>query len=363
MISSLMLCIMMMLCVDGLLTSHNTFRHINSNCLSTNDRCHRSLTQLTAEKLGVSDRSASVCVNEFFSSSGKLPVPVAGSHLSAVRMAGIEALNSAKLPFGKDEAWRYTNLKTLFLHPYAPASAESIMQKKFSESSIRSYIDASCVDSCMVFIDGVLSTSLSRTSGIPAEVTACSLNALDAAKCAEIGVEDMLKYVPDVKELPRNSYASDLITSLNSANVADVAVIHVPKGLDLVVPVQVLFISTIGADPTVSYPRLLVNVEDGASLHLKQSYASVSITNSNNVEEKIVVPSDEEAGLDVVNESGASLTVEVEDKSNVPTLVAANTRVVVGRNGSKVMHTYTQESASSNRHVEVMSVDINGDSR
>jgi hypothetical protein len=30
----------------------------------------------------------------------------------------------------------------------------------------------------------------------------------------------MLEYVPDIKELPRNSYASDVITALNSVSVA-----------------------------------------------------------------------------------------------------------------------------------------------
>jgi hypothetical protein len=54
---------------------------------------------------------------------------------------------------------------------------------------------------------------------------------------------------------------------------------------------------------------------------------------------------DEVTGLDNVNEGGASMTVEVEDKKSVPTLVTANTRILLGRGGSKMKHTYTQESA------------------
>ena len=68
----------------------------------------------------------------------------------------------------------------------------------------------------MVFVDGVLSNSLSKTSAIPADIIACSLSTLEASKCAEIDIDSMLEYIPDVKELPRNSYASDIITSLNS---------------------------------------------------------------------------------------------------------------------------------------------------
>lgn len=80
------------------------------------------------------------------------------------------------------------------------------------------YIDESCVNSCMVFVDGILSPSLSKCSAIPSDVIACSIATLNAEKYAEMGVASMLEYVPDEKELPRNSYASDLITHLNSVS-------------------------------------------------------------------------------------------------------------------------------------------------
>lgn len=133
------------------------------------------------------------------------------------------------------------------------------------------------------------------------------------------------------------------------ANVADVAVIQVPAGVHVAVPLQVLFVSSVGSSPTASYPRLLVSVGDGATLHLKQSYASVMIDGSGPEEESLIVM-DEVTGLDVVNEGGASMTVEVEDKKSVPTLVTANTRILLGRGGSKMMHTYTQESAGKHYH-------------
>jgi Fe-S cluster assembly scaffold protein SufB len=121
-------------------------------------------------------------------------------------------------------------------------------------------------------------------------------------------------------------------------------VIQVPAGVHFDVPLQVLFLSSVGSSPTASYPRLLVSVGDGATLHLKQSYASVKIDGSGLEEESLIVI-DEVTGLDNVNEGGASMTVEVEDKKSVPTLVTANTRIVLGRGGSKMKHTYTQESA------------------
>ena len=127
--------------------------------------------------------------------------------------------------------------------------------------------------------------------------------------------------------------------------MVDVGVIQVPAGLQLTVPVQVLFVSTVGENPTASYPRLLVSVGDGAHLQLKQTYISVKIDSSSVEDEGIATPTDEVVGIDLVGEGGASLTVELEDKKSVPTLVAANTRILLGRGGSKLQHTYTQETA------------------
>jgi Fe-S cluster assembly scaffold protein SufB len=126
--------------------------------------------------------------------------------------------------------------------------------------------------------------------------------------------------------------------------VVDVAVIQVPAGVHVTVPLQVLFVSSVGSVPTASYPRMLVNIGDGASLNLKQSYASVKIDTTSS-DEEVAVIADEVAGVDNVGEGGASLAVEVEDTKSVPTLVTANTRILLGRGGSKIKHTYTQESA------------------
>ena len=90
------------------------------------------------------------------------------------------------------------------------------MTSQITEASIQPYVDESCVQSCLVFVDGIMSPSLSKTSAIPAEVIACSIATLSAAQFDEIEVMSMLDYIPDVKELPRNSYASDVITVLNS---------------------------------------------------------------------------------------------------------------------------------------------------
>ena len=125
-----------------------------------------------------------------------------------------ETIRRSNLCTINDISRRYTNLKTLFLHPYM----ESKVTSQITEASIQAYVDESCVKSCLVFVDGIMSPSLSKTSAIPKEVIACSIASLNAAQFEEIEVNSMLDYIPDVKELPRNSYASDVITVLNSVS-------------------------------------------------------------------------------------------------------------------------------------------------
>ena len=101
---STMFGIIFLVTVNGL--ANMPSRSLQSRRLSHGVSSHHLPMQLNAEKPESLDRSASVCVSDFFSNSGKSLSPVLGSQLTAVRLAGVEALNIASLPFGKDEAWR-----------------------------------------------------------------------------------------------------------------------------------------------------------------------------------------------------------------------------------------------------------------
>jgi Fe-S cluster assembly protein SufD len=98
----------------------------------------------------------------------------------------------------------------------------------------------------MVFIDGMFNPKLSNISKIPKEITLSSLADIDNVSIDGCDIPNMLAHVPDAGELTRNSYASDILTYLNNANVADIGVINIPKEMILDTPIQVLFVSTEG---------------------------------------------------------------------------------------------------------------------
>jgi Fe-S cluster assembly protein SufD len=110
----------------------------------------------------------------------------------------------------------------------------------------------------MVFVDGIYNSKLSNVSKIPKDVTLSSLAEIDNSNIDGIDIPNMLAYVPDAGELTRNSYASDILTHLNNANVADIGVINIPKERHIDTPIQVLFVSTEGKRDNDIYLLFLV---------------------------------------------------------------------------------------------------------
>ena len=102
----MLLCLILILsAVKALVINPSSIFHHNK-VLRNGGNQQYSPSRLNAEKPALTERSASVCVAEFFSSSGKLSVPTPESRLSSIRTSGVNTLSSIKLPFGKDEAWR-----------------------------------------------------------------------------------------------------------------------------------------------------------------------------------------------------------------------------------------------------------------
>ena len=254
------------------------------------------------------------------------------------------------------------------------------------ESTIKTYIDESCIGACLVFIDGFYQPSLSQTSQLPASIVLTALSQISNEQHTTMGISDLLTYVPDANERLRDSFASDVMTNLNSANVCDAAVVYVPAGQKVSVPVQVLFCNSAGPQPRSSYPRLLVRLEEGAELQLKQSYVTISADGRASLSSAAIIEPSMKASKgstltteqtqellslaaskenpDKIDEGGAGVLLAGDDDvttGTASTFVNANTRIVIARN-AKLTHMYAQESDAANRHVEVLSVRVQGES-
>ena len=193
-------------------------------------------------------------------------------------IAGRSVLSQLKLPSGKDEAWRYTNMKRLF-EPFYSVGEPSNYHSDV-KVSLENAVDTSCKESCLVFVDGIYSPALSCTTAVPVEsVDFFSLSVDEPGSCGKgadvlsaVFSDNVLYYVPDKTELPRNSYASDALTAINMASCENVAVLRVRKGADVSVPMQVVFYSTQGHRSTVVHTRFVVIAEDDSKFSFKQTF-------------------------------------------------------------------------------------------
>jgi Fe-S cluster assembly protein SufD len=63
--------------------------------------------------------------------------------------------------------------------------------------------------------------------------------------------------------------------ALNTAFLADGAFVYVPEGVALTVPLHIVFATIPGAEPVVTYPRVLVVAERGAKVVVGESYVGI----------------------------------------------------------------------------------------
>eukprot|EP01036_Dinobryon_divergens_P028016 gene28016-36897_t len=228
---------------------------------------------------------------------------------------GQQYLKSANIPHLKDEAWRYTNIRNLFSHSFSNSILSSEDRKEFENKEVNiisDYISTENSETCLLFVDG----SYCGTVSSPGEDSQVYVGALSQSQQGGLLSDEMkaeMTYLPDKEELPRNSFASDVVSALNMVHVQDIAVIDIPAGIALNNAVHVVFVNTVDrsgaplAQPAAAYPRLTVRVGDGSQLRLR------------------------------------------------------HTRITVGRN-SRVHHTYLQELSDTSRHLEILSVAILGNS-
>ncbi|KAJ1433807.1 hypothetical protein B484DRAFT_394345 [Ochromonadaceae sp. CCMP2298] len=285
-------------------------------------------------------------IAKYFEDSVALPSGGVSS-IAAVATAnevGRQNLQTLKRPFGKDEAWRHTNLRKLFAFSYEQPQQDYAQQLQLA--SLEPLIDAQCLEACLVFIDGKFAPHLSRTAAIPQDIIAGPLSSLSADSTDLPAMQLLLNApLPESGEFARNSFASDVLGALNQAHVQDAACVVVPAGIHVEAPLQVLFCSTASAvsasaTPAVSapgsYPRLLVSLGEGAALQLKQSFFTLLVG---------------EDGTPRATDDGAIALV------SQPAMVNSYSRLEVAR-GAKLVHTYTQELSLDTRHIEVLSASV-----
>jgi Fe-S cluster assembly protein SufD len=206
--------------------------------------------------------------------------------LKDLRSDAIEKFSELGFPTVKQEDWRFTNILPLTKIPFQRSAKghgrgvdrEELLNHVFPPSS----------KTLLVFINGHFDAALSDLSGLPKEVSGGSLASLMSTH-GEFLREHLNRDLP----LQQHPFAA-----LNAGFIHDGAFVHLPEGISVSAPIQMLFV-TKGNSHRASYPRNLIVVEDKASATFLECYISLSeeATFTNAVTEAFIA---KEAAVDFV---------------------------------------------------------------
>jgi len=155
-----------------------------------------------------------------------------GPRTLAHRRNALQSLLARGLPSGRDENWRYANLRALEKANFTPATSAAEPRPEQLPAAIEGFAR-------LVFVDGWYAPQLSAA---PGDIGAATLTRLE-------------------DELPTHGQAFALLNEAFGGDGADIRV----EASDAPVDLEVLFYS---ASPAAAYPRLRVRVAPNAQLRL-----------------------------------------------------------------------------------------------
>ncbi|HEX7897199.1 MAG TPA: Fe-S cluster assembly protein SufD [Planctomycetota bacterium] len=172
-----------------------------------------------------------------------------------LRRRAITRFADLGFPTGREEAWRFTDLSALAETAFRPAggTANPAQFAALAKGPLKA---------CQVaFVDGRYAPQFSSLDLPPGvRVTTLATVLQEDPKRAE-------PYLGGLAPADRNPF-----TALNTAFMTDGAFVHVSRDVKAERPIHVLFLSSFHGDPYVTYPRLLVVLEEGASAVVAESH-------------------------------------------------------------------------------------------
>jgi Fe-S cluster assembly protein SufD len=200
---------------------------------------------------------------ESWLAAGAEPVAGAGlSWLDAERSKALARVREEGVPSSKDEAWRYTGLKSLMEQPFTPCT-ESLTA--VGPEDLEDVLVPGLHAYRAVLVNGRFMAHLSDLDGLPSGVTAG-------------GLRSVLEEQPSALKGRLNQVAgagAHVFSALNTAGLDDGFVLLVGEGIRVERPIELIHLSVGMDEPRVSQPRHLVSLEAGARGRLIERYVSL----------------------------------------------------------------------------------------
>ncbi len=195
--------------------------------------------------------------------------PAAGepAWLRELRMEAWSRFTETGFPTARrgNERWKYTNLRPLAAIPFESSKPED-PSNGIDAGSVRLLAPWHDDWTNLVFVDGRFSEDLSSIPSGQDGVVSASLASV-IARGAETVQPDMGKLA---------EFADDAFAALNTALLYDGAVVQVPDGLSVSIPINLVFITSDQSTPHATHPRTFVQVGNNARVTLVESYVGLS---------------------------------------------------------------------------------------
>ena len=187
--------------------------------------------------------------------------------LKRLRERALDRFEQSGFPTVDEEEWKYTNVAPIAkvcFEPALPRPEDALIDARQLESF--TYPEAE--RSRLVFVNGVYQPQLSQLDALPQRVVA--MNMADALRDN--------RYAEVVREQVSPGGAGDTenaFTALNTAFLANGALLMIPQGMRVEAPIHLLFLSAPEPSPAVSFPRVVIVAEQGSEATIIESYAGL----------------------------------------------------------------------------------------
>ena len=178
--------------------------------------------------------------------------------VSIAREEAFRYFEAVGLPTRRVEAFKYTDLRAAFRDAASPAEMPSPETARAAVAGAKGFAQVEAVR--LTFVNGHLIAEASDLGRIPAGVTVTPLT--DALTRGDALLD---------KLTPVRQAAENPIYQLNTAFLADGALIHVAAGATVEIPIHLRFVGT-GAEAFSTATRVLVVLEEGAEATILETH-------------------------------------------------------------------------------------------
>jgi len=192
---------------------------------------------------------------ERFENEAKQP-----SWLFPLRKAGIARFAELGFPTTRHEDWRFTNVAPIAKLPFRPVFDPGL--DGVTADALDELTFAKLAGTRLVFVNGHFANGLSTVRSLPKGVRAGSLAAMLLSDSALLE-----KHLGHYVRMEDHAFAA-----LNTAFFLDGAFIHVPAGVVVPEPIQLVFVSTGKETGSTTHPRNLIVAEKQSRLTVVESY-------------------------------------------------------------------------------------------